>query len=390
MPSPFQSLPVPAPDPIFAIMTEAVAAGTKAINCTIGVVMDEDGQTTLLPSVQRAINDVMEDLKHQRFGYPPLLGVPAFRSSVERLIFGEKHPYTVASIASTGGTGALAINLRLMAMLLQSKRILLPSPAWANHPPPCVAAGLAVIEVPYLENSIPTVQPLIEQLKKEKGDVGLLLQAGSHNPTGIDLENEQWADLVRAIKEKGNCIVLLDCAYQGLKHGVEKDVAMVHLFLRENIPTLVTWSAAKNHSIYALRPGLACAVVPDATTKSSVEGHYSRITRSIHSASSTVGQLVVARVQEHYKEEWLDDLKQVRTTLARKRKAMIELIPATCKAALRGFGMFAMLPLTQEQILRLKNEHNVFMTLDGRINIAGIPDARIGEFCAKVRKVVGS
>lgn len=389
MPNPFQSLPVPAPDPIFAIMAEAVAAGPTAINCTIGVVMDEDGQTTLLPSVKRAIADVADQLKNQRFGYPPLLGVPAFRSSVERLIFGGKHPYTVASIASTGGTGALAINLRLMAMMLKSKRILLPSPAWANHPPPCVAAGLTVIEVPYLENSIPTVQPLIEQLKKEKGDVGLLLQAGSHNPTGIDLTEDQWTELIEAIKEKGNCIALLDCAYQGLKHGIEQDVAMVHLFLEEGIPALVTWSAAKNHSIYALRPGLACAVVPDAKTKSTVEGHYSRITRSMHSSSSTVGQLVVARVQEHYKEAWLDDLKQVRTTLARKRKAMIDLIPAPCKAALRGFGMFAMLPLTQEQILQLKNEHKVYMTLDGRINIAGIPDVRIGEFCEKVRIVIG-
>jgi aromatic-amino-acid transaminase len=350
--------------------------------------MDEDGQTTLLPSVKLAIADVADQLKNQRFGYPPLLGIPAFRSSVERLIFGEKHPYTVASIASTGGTGALAINLRLMAMMLKSKRILLPSPAWANHPPPCIAAGLTVLEFPYLDNSVPTVQPLINQIKAEKGDVGLLLQAGSHNPTGIDLTDEQWAELVKAIKEKGNCIVLLDCAYQGLKHGVEEDVAMLHLFLRENILTLVTWSAAKNHSIYALRPGLACAVVPDAKTKSTVEGHYSRITRSIHSASSTVGQLVVARVQEHYKEAWLGDLKQVRTTLARKRKAMIELIPAACKAAMRGFGMFAMLPLTTEQILKLKNEHKVFMTLDGRINIAGIPDARIGEFCEKVGKVI--
>jgi aspartate/tyrosine/aromatic aminotransferase len=44
-----------------------------------------------------------------------------------------------------------------------------------------------------------------------------------------------------------------------------------------------------------------------------------------------------------------------------------------------------MLPLSALQIDRLKKEQNVFMTTDGRINIAGIPLSRMEEFAEKVR-----
>ena len=50
--------------------------------------------------------------------------------------------------------------------------------------------------------------------------------------------------------------------------------------------------------------------------------------------------------------------------------------------------MFAVLPLTEEQIIRLKTEHNTFLTLDGRINIAGIPLKRITELGEKIARVL--
>ncbi len=386
-PSVFSSLPTPRPDPIFSIFAEAVAAGPEAINCTAGVLTDEDGQVSLLPSVQRAIADVSAELPKLRFGYPTLLGLPNYRACVHRLLFGETYPWYVSSIATTGGTGALAINLRLMKSLLKSGRLLLPVPAWANHKPPALAANLAVVSVPYISDGAVSMSTLIDQIKREKGDFGLLLQVGCHNPTGLDLTDEQWDGLIDVLREK-DCVVLLDSAYQGLKDEPEKDREPIDRFLEAGIPTLITWSAAKNHSIYALRTGLACAVVPDASLVSSIDGHYSRITRQMHSSSATIGQMVVSRTQEAYRDEWLADLRKARTNVSHKRSLMTQSLPASFHAALKGFGMFAMLPLTVEQIRALKKEHNVFMTEDGRINIAGIPNARMVEFCEKVERVI--
>lgn len=384
--SPFQGLPTPSPDPIFSVMAEALAAGPGVLNCTAGVLLDEDGRVSLLPSVAKAIADVCKEFPKERFGYPVLLGVPSFRAAVERLIFGESHPWSVASIASTGGTGALAINLRLMKTMLKSGRLILPSPAWANHLPPALAANLEVLKVPYLKNGTVSIDAVMDAAKKENGDFGLLLQVGCHNPTGLDLTEKQWKDIVDLLKDK-DCVVLLDSAYQGLKDEPEKDIAPIRLFLDAGIPTLLTWSAAKNHTIYALRSGLACAVLPTSDLIPTLEGHYSRITRQLHSSSATPGQRVVARTQEAYFGEWVKDLRMARAVIERKRALMKATLPERFHPALAGYGMFAMLPLTVPQIDVLKSKHKVFMTADGRINIAGIPEARMKEFCEKVQAV---
>ncbi len=386
MHNPFATLPVPTPDPLFAIAAEAQAAGKAAINGTIGMYMDEDGNVIVFPSVQKAIADIAPTLPTQSYGYPPLLGLPGFRTAVERLIFGNKHPYTVASIASTGGTGALAINLRLLKMLVPSGTIIVQSPLWANHPPLCTSAGFTMSDVPYLKNGLPTVEPIIATLQQTNAPMGLLLQVGAHNPTGLDLTTDQWKELISVLKKK-ECTVLLDFAYQGLKEGIEDDAAPIHLFIQAGIPTLITWSAAKNHALYSLRPGLACAVVPDTKMKAIVETHYSRITRMLHSVSSTMGQMIVIRVQEKYRTEWEQDLNVARAIIGRKRQMMIDGLPEPFKTALRGYGLFAMLPLTSAQVQQLKNDEKVFLAHDGRINVAGIPEARIPEFCEKVARI---
>jgi aspartate/tyrosine/aromatic aminotransferase len=382
----FSSLPTPTPDPIFSLLEEAKRAGPEAINCTAGVLMDEDGTVSVLPSVQKAIQDVSRLLPEMRFSYPPLLGLPEFRESVESLLFPENRPIT-ASIATTGGSGALAINLRLMADLLQTKKCILPTPAWANHRPPAAAAGLEIIDVPYIdEEGKATIEGIRSALESISGDCGILLQGGSHNPTGLDLTHDQWMTLIATIKKK-NCIVLLDSAYQGLKDGVREDVAIIQQFIDASIPTLITWSASKNHTIYGLRTGLALAVLDDLILKKTVEGHYSRITRQLHSASATIGQMVVAQTQKCYNVSWEQDLEQARSMLTKKRSLLRTYLPKQFHPSLAGFGMFAMLPLSALQIDRLKKEQNVFMTTDGRINIAGIPLSRMEEFAEKVRGV---
>jgi aspartate/tyrosine/aromatic aminotransferase len=85
---------------------------------------------------------------------------------------------------------------------------------------------------------------------------------------------------------------------------------------------------------------------------------------------------------------WRADLKEARQILTRKRQIMLKMLPRQFEASLKGYGMFAMLPLTVDQVNRLKHEHKVFVLLDGRINIGGIPEARIAELCEKIQSVL--
>jgi len=386
--SPFSKLPVPKPDPLFAIGTEARLAGPTAINGTLGVVMDEEGNPVLFPSVCRALESIAKQLPSGNYSYPKLTGLDEYRAAVEALLPRQDGMH-VASIASTGGTGGLAINLRLMRMMLgdSDPTVILPVPAWGNHPPPCKAAGLRIIEVPYLEDGAASIQGILDAVKKEGRPVGLLVQVGCHNPTGLDFSPKQWDELAATLAGQ-EVMTLLDCAYQGFIGEPIEDIEPIRKFLSHGIPSLVVWSASKNHTIYGLRTGLAAAYVPDKTLLSTVEGHYSSITRMLHSASATFGQSVVVKVQSELKNEWLQDLSRTRVIINRKRASMTALLPDDFKKALRGHGMFAQFPLNESQIHRLKIEHAVYMTLDGRLNIAGIPDARIDELCQKIAAVL--
>lgn len=388
MSSPFSKLPIPKPDPLFAIGAEAQAAGPRAINGTLGIFMDESGKPLLFPSVKKVLKDLEENLGGFNYSYPLLTGLPGFREAVTKLISHDPQE-VVASIASTGGTGALAINLRLMKMLLgeENNSVILPVPAWGNHPPVCKWAGLEIVEAPYIHSGTASVDAVIATVKKQTKPFGILLQVGCHNPTGLDYTTDQWRDLINALAEK-ECVVLMDFAYQGFKGEPEEDAEPIRMCRERNVTTLVTWSASKNHSIYGLRTGLAAAFVKNETEKNTVEGTYSTISRGLHSAAPTFGQAIVALVQERCPDVWRSDLATARATLTRKRNLMVEKLPGTFHNSLSGYGMFAMLPLTEAQVNRLKHEHKAFILLDGRINIGGIPEARIGELCGKIEQVL--
>ena len=50
-------------------------------------------------------------------------------------------------------------------------------------------------------------------------------------------------------------------------------------------------------------------------------------------------------------------------------------------------GLFSMLPLSSEQILKLRTDHGIYMAGSGRINIAGLTSLNIESFIESLRAV---
>jgi aromatic-amino-acid transaminase len=50
----------------------------------------------------------------------------------------------------------------------------------------------------------------------------------------------------------------------------------------------------------------------------------------------------------------------------------------------RQFGMFSMLPLSKEQVLKLREDDAIYMADSGRFNVVGMSDAQIDRFIAAV------
>ncbi len=335
----------------------------------------------MLPCVRQAAAALAEG----DFAYPPLLGLPAFRSCVTQLIFGDRSG-AIASIAATGGTGAVALNLKLLK-LLGITEVILPVPSWPNHRRLLTGLGFSVQEVSYLQEGRPTLRSLQEKLASMRSPCGVLLQGGGHNPTGVDFSPEQWKELSQLLGATQH-VVLLDLAYQGLARGVEEDAGPARLFVESGAPLLVAWSASKNHSIYGLRTGLACVIADDPAMHQNLERHFMILAREMHSAAPVPGQSIVALVQERHGDAWRREIAEVRTHIDRKRRLLQEAFPSFA-VALAGRGLYALLPLSSAQVDALKRQ-NIFLGQDGRVNIAGIPDARMDEFVTRARSITAS
>jgi aromatic-amino-acid transaminase len=86
-------------------------------------------------------------------------------------------------------------------------------------------------------------------------------------------------------------------------------------------------------------------------------------------------------------QDELDDMRarmnQVRAKLAGSGKAgAVDLVPLGGQN-----GLFSILPLSGEQILKLRSDHGIYMAGSGRINVAGLTMGNIDKFIADLATV---
>jgi aromatic-amino-acid transaminase len=51
--------------------------------------------------------------------------------------------------------------------------------------------------------------------------------------------------------------------------------------------------------------------------------------------------------------------------------------------------MFSMLPVTPEQVVRLRETHAIYMADSGRFNICGLSDEQVDRFASAVLEAIG-
>src|SRR5437868_2544808 len=77
----------------------------------------------------------------------------------------------------------------------------------------------------------------------------VLLHASCHNPTGADLTEGQWRQLLDLFKRRA-LLPFIDIAYQGLGTGIAEDAFGIRLFCAELPEVAVAVSCSKNFGLY--------------------------------------------------------------------------------------------------------------------------------------------
>jgi aspartate/tyrosine/aromatic aminotransferase len=396
---PVRSLTPAAPDPILGL-TEAFKADTRPekVNLSVGVYVDETGVTPVLPSVLEAERLLVE--KAGPKGYLPIDGRPGFGKVVREMVFGADHEIVTSGRSATaqtpGGTGALRVAADFLLQTGASRTIWLSEPTWPNHPQLFSMAGFALRSYPYLDSSgrHVDVSRMLGALRSAvPGDV-VLLQGSCHNPSGVDPDPETWAAIGEIVVER-ELVPIVDFAYQGFGFGLREDADWLIGLARPGLEFLVCSSFSKNFALYNERAGALTIVAADQARVASALTHVKVAIRSNYSNPPAHGGDVVETIltRPELRSRWEVDLAGMRDRILGNRKVLVEAlvaagVPGNWEPIAHQRGMFALLGLSNDQVRRLKDEFGVYVVGKGRINVAGITQAKLDHVVSSVKTVI--
>ena len=398
--SPFAEVPLAPKDPILGI-TEQYNADPRPtkVNLGVGVYYDETGKLPLLDSVRQA-EDVLT-ARHGTRGYLPIDGINQYNRAVQSLLFGADSALIaegrLLTVQALGGTGALRIGADLLKRFMPDRAVYISDPSWENHRALFEAAGFAVQQYPYYDPASRGVrfQEMVQGLRDAPDGSIIVLHACCHNPTGVDLSNEQWDQVIDVVQRKGH-IPFLDIAYQGFGDGIDADAAVVRKFARMTLPFLVSSSFSKSFSLYGERVGALSMVLPTQDEAQRVLSQLKRVVRANYSNPPTHGGAVVASVLNtpELRARWEEELAGMRIRIKQMREELVKRLAATgvkqdFSFVARQRGMFSYSGLTSQQVNRLRDEFGIYAISSGRICVAALNPGNIDRVTESIAKVIG-
>ena len=369
-----------AGDPILSL-NDSFKADSRAekVNLSIGVYTDEKGRIPVLGSVRSAY----ERIGFSERPYLPMDGHPGYRAGVQKLVFGANHPALkdrrVATIQTIGGTGAVGIAADFLAKHVPGRTVLVSDPTWENHHGLFQRAGFKTTTYPYWDRANRSVDfaGMVEALEAAEAGSIVVIQPVCHNPTGVDLSEEQQAAVTDVLVAKGH-IAVFDMAYQGFGTSVEADAAFVRRFA-ERASCLVANSFSKNFSLYGERCGGLSVVCRDADEAERVLGQLKLAVRRSYSSPPMTGGLLVATVlgDDDLRAQWIREVDEMRTRMDAMRKLLAERIRAQSNEVDVAFllnqrGMFSFTGLSEQQVRDMREKDGVYLVGSGRMCVAGL------------------
>jgi aromatic-amino-acid transaminase len=382
-------------DPILGI-TEAFVADKAAhrVNLGVGVYQDENGKVPLLDCVRQAEESLLA--KAAPHTYVPIDGLPAYNAAVAQMIFADKADLAhVATVQALGGTGALKLGAELLRLVSPHAKVWISDPSWENHRALFSAAGFAVETYPYYgaDGELDFAGLTAALLSIPAGDI-VLLHACCHNPTGLDLSQDQWRQVARIVRARG-LTPFLDTAYLGFAEGLETDAFSVRLFASDGGPLFVSFSFSKSLSLYGERVGALSVLTASAKERGRVLSQLKRIARVIYSSPANHGAAAAAVVlaDPALRKQWDGELGAMRARIKQMRALLAEKLSQRLPGRdfsyiVRQNGMFSYSRLTAPQAIALREKFSVYALDSGRICVAALNAKNIDYVAECIAKVM--
>jgi aspartate/tyrosine/aromatic aminotransferase len=364
------------------------------IDLGVGVYKDATGLTPVMRAVKAAEKRLWEVEKTKT--YTGLAGEPAFNAAMVTMILGPGFADRAASVATPGGTGAIRQALELIRMAAPGATVWLSNPTWPNHPSIIKYLKMPMAEYRYFDAKAGGIDfaGLMQDLAAVKAGDAVLLHGCCHNPTGANLDADQWDQLAQLLTGRG-AIPFIDLAYQGFGDGLEEDAAATRMIATRFSEVLIAASCSKNFGIYRERTGVLIALT-SAVRKATVQGNLAFLNRQNYSFPPDHGARLVTMILEDpaLTADWKTELEEVRQNMLTLRQTLADELRRATNSdrfdfVARHRGMFSRLGLTETQVETLRRDHGIYMVSDSRINIAGLNARTVPILAAAIAKVAG-
>jgi aromatic-amino-acid transaminase len=386
-------------DPILGL-NESFNADTRAtkVNLGVGVYFDDNGKIPLLAAVKAAEEARLKAAPPR--GYQPIEGPAAYNNAVQNLLLGQDSPLIangqVVTAQALGGTGALKIGADYLKRLNPAAKVYISDPSWENHRALFESAGFVVENYAYYDAATRGVNfdGMKASLKAMAAGSVVVLHACCHNPTGADLSDAQWAEVVELCKA-GGLVPFLDMAYQGFAEGIDADAVAVRAFSASGLQFFASSSFSKNFSLYGERVGALSIVTASKEEAGRVMSQLKRVIRTNYSNPPIHGGALVAAVlaSPELRAMWEQELAGMRDRIRAMRTGLVDAIKAAgvtqdFSFVVKQRGMFSYTGLSAAQVEVLKNEFGIYAVSTGRICLAALNTKNIGYVAEAIAKVL--
>ena len=395
----FGSLKAMPSDPILGLLTKYRNDNNpNKVDLGVGVYKNEAGHTAVLNCVKKA--ELHRNKTEDSKVYIGPTGSELFNVEMTKLIFGTEHKILrdnrSRTISTPGGTCALRVAAEFIKSCKSGATIWVSNPTWANHTGLFESAGLIVKTYPYYdyENNSLDFEGMLNTLKNVGSDDVVLLHACCHNPSGMDLNNEQWQQVADVAKVVG-FTPLIDMAYQGFGTGLDEDAYGLRLMADTVKEMIVCSSCSKNFGLYRERIG-ACTIIGESSIAADIAlSVVLHVVRVIYSMPPAHGAAIVETIlsSDELRNEWYVELKEMRDRINGNRSIIVDKliengVTRDFSFIARQSGMFSFLGITPEQVQTLQDEYSIYMVDSSRMSIAGIATSNVDYLAKSIAKIL--
>jgi len=389
------------PDPILGL-NDAFKKETnpKKVLLGMGAYRDDNNKPVILKCVRKAEHLILErDMDHE---YAGITGIESYVQKCLKLGYGAQNrafnENRIAGSQSISGTGSLRLGYMFLAQWYPHKDIdfLIPNPTWPIHRTIADLVGYKWKDYRYYHAATKGLdfEGMKEDLKNAKDHSAVMFHVCAHNPTGVDPSPKQWEEILEIVKRK-KLFSLFDSAYQGFASGdLEKDSFAIKLFAEHTDDIMLFQSFAKNFGLYGQRAGCFSVVTASPDEKEIVLSRIKAIARPIYSNPPIHGARIVDIIlgDPELTKMWHQDLKDMSGRMQQMRKGLRSSLEQLGNEhdwshVTNQIGMFAYTGLNKDMVNELREKYAIYMTMDGRISIAGLNTKNLAYVSEAFHKV---